>query len=155
MLPDLYSSYRSRSAIGFPFCVACVFRPRAIELQIKDEMTGTWTAAGVCSKDRYPFTSRLRHFQALPQTITVQGRIRATGAAMSFPKKYDSDGPISLSPERSRHFSRSVQQAPKADCSKIAPHEPEITRLTFLQDFTLEHSLHGLRITTIEIAGIF
>lgn len=74
---------------------------------------------------------------------------------MSLLKKCDSGSPISPSPERSRHFSRSVQQALKADCSKIEPDEPGITRLTFLQDFTLEHSLQGLRITTIEIAGIF
>lgn len=131
-----------------------VFPSGTVELQIKDQITGTWTGAGVCLSDRNLPTSRLRH-TGLALDDQRSKTIRTTGVAMSLPKICDSDSPISPSPERSRHFSRSVRQALKADCSKIKPDEPGITRLTFLQDFTLEHSLQGLRITTIEIAGIF
>ena len=44
---------------------------------------------------------------------------------------------------------------PRAACAEIVPDKPQAIRVTFLEDFTLEHSLHGLRITLIESAGIF
>ena len=46
-------------------------------------------------------------------------------------------------------------QAAKAKPAKIKPDRPCGTRLTFVEDFTLEHSLHGLHITSIEISGSF
>jgi hypothetical protein len=44
---------------------------------------------------------------------------------------------------------------PKADYSEITFGEPQASRVTFLEDFTLEHSLNDMRVTLIEIAGIF
>lgn|SRR5512146_2124666 len=90
--------------------------------------------------------------QALPQTITVQGRIRATGAAMSLPKKRDTtiDYMKVLKTARIR-----TGVPPKVDCAGLTSDEPQVRRATFLEDFTLNHSLNGLRVTSIEIAGIF
>lgn len=101
-----------------------------------------------------PSTSRLRHLQALPQTITVQGRIRATGATVSHPRECDIPNRICLDSEKNGLWSTYVGLTFPADCPEITP-EPGAGRLTFLEDFTLEHSLHGLRITLIELAGIF
>ena len=63
--------------------------------------------------------------------------------------------PFSADSEKNRHTSRNVAHAPKADRSEITPNRIQATWLTFLEDFSLEHSLRDLRITTIEIAGVF
>jgi len=62
--------------------------------------------------------------------------------------------PFSADSEKNRHTPRNVAHAPKADRSEITPGGIQATRLTFLE-VSLEHSLRGLRITTIEIAGVF
>jgi hypothetical protein len=46
-------------------------------------------------------------------------------------------------------------RAGSADPSKIKPEAPRVTRLTFIQDFTGEHSTPGLRITSIGVPGTF
>ena len=74
---------------------------------------------------------------------------------MILAKKCTTRNRLSTGSEKSRYSSRNVGQAPRADCSEITPDGPQATRLTFLEDFTLEHSLHVLRIPLIEIAGIF
>ena len=74
---------------------------------------------------------------------------------MSLPKKCDSGNRISPGSEKSRHSSLKVGRAPIAKSSEITPDGPQAARLSFLEDFTLEHSLHWRRITTIEIASIF
>lgn len=102
-----------------------------------------------------PSTSRLRHIQALPQTIIVQGRIRATGAAVSLPEHRDTHTCISLDSEKRGHCLTTVGLTPRADCLESETQQTRATRLPFLEDFTFEHSLHGLQITPIEHAGIF
>ena len=74
---------------------------------------------------------------------------------MSLPQKCDTGDRLSSSPEISRHLSREVGRAQIARSSEIMPDGPHSTRLSFLEDFTLEHSLNEVRIKTVEIAGIF
>jgi len=94
--------------------------------------------------------------QALPQTITVHDRIQATGAAMSLPPKRDTRSRLCADSEKSGYWAENaVGLALTADCSEIKSAEPQATRLTFLEDFILEHCLHGLRNSSIEIGGIF
>lgn len=70
-------------------------------------------------------------------------------------KKCDTRNRLSSSSRKGRNSSWKVGQAPIAKCSEILPNGPQATRLSFLEDFALEHSLHGQRITAIDIAGIF
>ena len=102
-----------------------------------------------------PSPSRLWHLQALPQTITVQGRIRATGATVSLARECDTRNRESSSSEKSPRWSSNSGLTNSAGCSEFTSNEPQTTRLTFLEDFILEHTLRGLRITLIEISGIF
>jgi len=57
-------------------------------------------------------TSRLWHLQALPQTITVQGRIRATGAAVSLPEERGTHTRISSDSEKRGNPSTNVGLLP-------------------------------------------
>lgn len=57
-------------------------------------------------------------------------------------------------PERQRSFSP-VEQPDRANSSAIKPNGPWESRLTFVEDFTLEHSRLGLNTTSIEISGSF
>jgi len=74
---------------------------------------------------------------------------------MILSKKCETRNRLSVDSEKGRHLSGNVGQVPAADRSEITPGKLQATRLTFLEDFSLEHSLRGLRIATIEIAGIF
>jgi hypothetical protein len=93
--------------------------------------------------------------KALPQTSTVQERNRPTGSAMTLLKKCDAKNRLSANRNQSRHSFRPVGQADRANPSEIKPDGPRASRLTFVEDFTLEHSLPGLYITSIEISGSF
>ena len=57
-------------------------------------------------------------------------------------------------PKRQRTLNP-VEQPDLANSSEIKPYGPWASRLTFVEDFTLEHSLPGLHTTSIEIPGIF
>jgi hypothetical protein len=74
---------------------------------------------------------------------------------MSLAQKHDTRNRMSADSEKSQHWSKKVGIVSRADCTEIKLRKPKATGLTFLEDFTLEHCLHGLRIKTIEIAGIF
>jgi hypothetical protein len=93
--------------------------------------------------------------QALPQTITVQGRIRATGAAMSLPQSHEIRDLLSEDSEKNCHWSTTIGLASRSGRSEIRRDESLPTRLTFLEDFTVEHSDGGMRIEVMELAGIF
>ncbi len=93
--------------------------------------------------------------QALPQTSTVQERNRTTGTAMSILMKCDAETRLSASRNKSRHSFKPAGQADRANPSVIKPDGPRASRPTFVEDFTREHSLLGLHITSIEISGIF
>jgi len=45
--------------------------------------------------------------------------------------------------------------ADKANPPEIASERPRAVRSTFLEDFTMEHSLHGLQIASVAMAGTF
>ena len=96
--------------------------------------------------------------QALPQTSTIQVQVlnRMTGSCDEPPQeprcKESSDLRVVT---RSRHSLKPVGQADRAKPSEIKPDGPRASRLTFVEDFTLEHSLPGVHITSIEISGIF
>ena len=94
-------------------------------------------------------------FKALPQTSTVQLRNRTTGAEMILSKKCNANDRLPASPNNRRQSSRSVGLAGRANSSDVKPDQRRAVRLTFFEDFTLEHSLHGVQITSTEIAGIF
>jgi len=64
---------------------------------------------------------------------------------MSFPHWHDIRDLLLEGSEKNRHLSTTVGSASKADRSKLPPDESPPTRLTFLEDFTLEHSLYGMR----------
>ncbi len=74
---------------------------------------------------------------------------------MSLLKKCDPDNRQSARPDKSRPLFGPVGHARSADSSEIKPDGPWSDRLTFIEDFTLEHSLSGLGITSIEISGSF
>jgi hypothetical protein len=74
------------------------------------------------------------------------------GAFMSLIKKYDADNCLSAS--RRRLF-KPMGQADGANSSAIKPGRPLARRLTFVEDFMLEHSLVAGHITSIELSGSF
>jgi len=82
--------------------------------------------------------------QALPQTSIVHVRNRTTGPAMSLLKNATQGLPICESQKdsvRSGRWNNPIEQI--------------LQTLTFVEDFTLEHSLPGLHITSIENSGSF
>jgi hypothetical protein len=74
---------------------------------------------------------------------------------MSILKKCDAKNHLSASRNRSRHSLRPAGHADRANPSEIMPDGPRASRLTFVEDFTREHSFPGLYITSIEISGSF
>jgi hypothetical protein len=74
---------------------------------------------------------------------------------MSLLKKCDAKNCLSASRNKSRHSFRPVGQDDRAGFSEIKPDGPRASRLTFVEDYTREHSLPGLDITSIEISGCF
>ena len=74
---------------------------------------------------------------------------------MNLLKKCELRNRPSASLNKSRHSSRPVGPAHSANSSEIKPDGPWAGRLTFVEDFTLEHSLPGLHIASIEISGCF
>ena len=57
--------------------------------------------------------------------------------------------------DESRPSFRPVSEADRANHLETKPDRKWTGTLTFFEDFMLEHSLHGLHITSIETAGIF
>jgi hypothetical protein len=94
-------------------------------------------------------------FQTLPQTSTVQVRNRTTGAAMNLLMKCDAKNRPSASCNKSRHSFRPAGHTDRANPPEIKPDGPRASTLTFVEDFTGEHSLRGQHITSIEISGSF
>jgi hypothetical protein len=66
---------------------------------------------------------------------------------------------VNNSPPMSRNQSRTsfsrAGQAVRTDSSEIEPDRARAGRRTFLEDFTGEHSVHGVRLTSIEVSGSF
>jgi hypothetical protein len=74
---------------------------------------------------------------------------------MTFLKKCIANNLPSASRNESPHTFRPVGQAGRANSSEIKPDGPRAGRLTFVEDFTLEHSLPGLHIASIEISDSY
>jgi hypothetical protein len=74
---------------------------------------------------------------------------------MSVPQKYDAKDLLSENCDKGRFSFRLAVRADKASPLEIAPERPQAGRLTFVEDFILEHSLHGLQTNSIGIAGSF
>jgi hypothetical protein len=74
---------------------------------------------------------------------------------MSLLKKCDAKNRLSANRNKGRDSFRPVGQADRASFSEIKPDGPQASRLTFVEDYTREHSLRGLHITSIEISGSF
>ena len=94
-----------------------------------------------------------RHQNA--HTGTVQAHNAINGAAMSFIKKYDADNCLSASRNKRRRLSKPMGQSYGANSSEIKPDRPLASRLTFVEDFTLEHILLGGHAVSIELSGSF
>lgn len=74
---------------------------------------------------------------------------------MILPKKGNTHNRLSASPDKSRLSSSPMEQALRTNSSEIKADGPRGGRVTFDEDFTLEHSHDRSGLTSIEIAGIF
>ena len=74
---------------------------------------------------------------------------------MSLPQRHDIRDCVSEESEKNRHWSTTVGLASGAERSDITRDESLLTHLTFLEDYTVEHSTYGIRIEVIEPTGIF
>jgi hypothetical protein len=122
---------------------------------MKGKAVGTWVVVGVWLKWQPVFPFSPSAFQASLQTSIFQVRNRTTGVAMNLLKKCDGKDLLSASRNKSLHSLRPVGQADRANPSEIKPDGTRASRLTFVEDFTLEHSLPGVDITSIKISGFF
>jgi hypothetical protein len=85
----------------------------------------------------------------------VQANNRTTGAAMGILMISGVKNHLSDSRNKTLYSSRPVGQADRANPFEIEPDGTRASRLTFAEDFTLEHSLPGLRIASIGISDSF
>ena len=74
---------------------------------------------------------------------------------MSLLKKCDANNRPPASRNKSQRSFGPVRHANRANSAEIKPDGPWASRLTFVEDFTLEHSLPGMQITSIEISRCF
>jgi hypothetical protein len=74
---------------------------------------------------------------------------------MNLRKKCVANDGIRASRNVGQHSSKPVGQAVRANTLEIQVDEPSADRLTFIADFTREHSVPGPYIALIEISGSF
>jgi hypothetical protein len=74
---------------------------------------------------------------------------------MSLLKPPNARNRLIASLNQGRHSFMPVGRADRANPSEIKPDRPRASRLTFVEDFTLEHSLPGLHIASFELSGCF
>jgi len=130
-----------------------LFRLRTCENQ-QGEADGTRIRLGARLRQYQVFPSRLSHSQVLPQTNTFQVRNETTGPAMSLLINATQLIVDERVLKRQRSFSP-VEQPHRANSSEIKPNGSWASGLTFVEDFTMEHSLPGLHAASIEISGSF
>jgi hypothetical protein len=70
-------------------------------------------------------------------------------------KKYNANNHQLSRANNGAQWSRPVELAGRANSSDVKLDRLRPVRLTFFEDFILEHSLNGVHITSIEVAGIF
>lgn len=73
----------------------------------------------------------------------------------SLRKTCDANKCLPVSRKQSRTSFRPAGQAHRASLSENKPDIPWVGKMTFVEDFTGEHSLPGLQLTSIEISGSF
>jgi hypothetical protein len=132
---------------------ARLFRLRAFENQ-QGEAGSTRIRLGARLRQYQVFPSRLSHSQVIPQTNAVQVRNETTGPAMSLLINSTQLIVYLRVLKRQPSFSP-VEQPHRANSSEIKPDGSRASGLTFVEDFTLEHSRLGLNTTSIEISGSF
>ena len=101
----------------------------------------------------FPFSPSA--LQAPPQTSIVQLRNGTTGVSMNLLMKCNANNRLPASRNQSQPSFRPMRLVERVNPIKINPDGLRASRLTFVEDFTLEHSLSGLQITSIEISGSF
>lgn len=74
---------------------------------------------------------------------------------MSTPKNRDTLDRPSARPDTCRNPFGPTQRLPEADYSEHNLTKLWIGRVSFVEDFTLEHSICGLHMTSIEITSAF
>lgn len=74
---------------------------------------------------------------------------------MSIPSTCDIHDHFSVRPETRQIPYRQMQQLLESHSSESTRYTIRIHRATFVEDFTLEHTISGLRLTSIEITSIF
>jgi hypothetical protein len=74
---------------------------------------------------------------------------------MSVPKKCTANDYLFASRNKVQSSRRRSARVDRANRLQIAPPTPRTNRLTFMEDFVLEHSLCGLRITSSEMGSSF
>jgi hypothetical protein len=86
--------------------------------------------------------------------VLLSVKIPTTGVVMTLPKKCD----VRKGPSASRNMSQDssgLEEPQTANFSEINSYTSTASRLVFVEDFTLEHSLPGLRISPVEISSCF
>ena len=74
---------------------------------------------------------------------------------MSLLKRCAVKNRLSVNRDKSRHPFRPLGQACVMNSSEIKPDRPLVGKLTFVEDFTREHSFPVLNIASIEVSGSF
>lgn len=72
---------------------------------------------------------------------------------MSLAKQCDTRDRLSAGRVRSQHSRRSMSHSDRANSTEIEPNRAEASRMSFAEDFLLEHTNSGLRIALIGMAG--
>ena len=74
---------------------------------------------------------------------------------MSIPQRHEIRDRVSEDSEKDSCWSTTIGLASRSGRSEIRRDESLPTRLTFRDDFTVEHSDDGMRIELMELPGIF
>ena len=74
---------------------------------------------------------------------------------MNLLKKRIANNRLCAGRDNGRHSFRPLGQAGGINSSEINPDGPLVGRLTFIEDFTREHSFPVLHMASIEISGTF
>ena len=88
-------------------------------------------------------------------TSIVQVRNCTTGVAVSLLKKSVVKNRLAMNRDKSQCLFRPLGQAGGVNSSEIKPDGPFMGGLTFVEDFTQEHSFRALHIASIETSGTF
>jgi hypothetical protein len=74
---------------------------------------------------------------------------------MGLANKRDTRIGFSAGRNRNQHSFRQVDQADRVNTSAVEADEARASRLTFIEDFMLEHCHRGLHIAILEVAGSY